>query len=179
MMRTFVFLCCTAPFFAACTSTPVADHCTGKFSSNLSSAIGDAESRLASGCEYHFDSYFNSLLRVAEADPAPENKSMFSDHLINVNEMGVISQRQARELYNRYFNVKFVSFRGDYNTCAQACPIQDHVISNMKGELQDKQLGLLRVSADKASYYRADNLLKEAQLVLEATCRACAAGGAR
>ena len=31
-------------------------------------------------------------------------------------------------------------------------------------------------SADNASYYRADHLLKEAQLVLEATCRACEAG---
>ncbi len=179
MMRTFIFLCCTAPFFAACTNTPVADHCVGKFSANLSAAISDAEDRLASGCEYHFNSYFNNLLAVAEANPTPENKSMFSDHLINVNEMGVISQRQARELYNRYFNVKFVSFTGDYNTCAQTCPIQAHVISNMKGELQDKQLGLLRVSSDKASYYRADNLLKEAQLVLEATCRACAAGRAQ
>ncbi len=85
MMRTLVFLCCTAPFFAACTNTPVADHCIGKFSSNLSAAIGDAESRLSSGCEYHFDSYFKSLLSVAEADPGPGNKSMFSDHLINVN----------------------------------------------------------------------------------------------
>ena len=72
-----------------------------------------------------------------------------------------------------------VSFTGDYNTCAQTCPIQDHVISNMKGELQDKQLGLLRVSSDKASYYRADTLLKEAQLVLEATCRACDAGSVK
>jgi hypothetical protein len=34
----------------------------------------------------------------------------------------------------------------------------------------------MRVSADSASFYRADNLLKEADLVLEATCRACAAG---
>ena len=101
MMRTFIFLCCTVPFFAACTNTPVADYCVGKFSSDLSSAIGDAEARLSSGCEYHFDSYFASLLAVAEANPAPVNKSLFSDHLINANEMGVISQRQARDLYNR------------------------------------------------------------------------------
>ncbi|MCZ6619416.1 MAG: hypothetical protein O7E57_14940 [Gammaproteobacteria bacterium] len=173
MKPTFVFLCCTA-FFAACTNTPVADHCTGNFPSDLSAAIDNAEGRLANGCEYHFDRYFISLLDVAEANPSPKNKSMFSDHLINVNEMGIISQRQARELYNRYFNIKFVSFTGDYNTCAQTCPVQDHVISNMKSELQDKQLGLLRVSSDKSGYYRADHLLKEAQLVLEATCRACA-----
>ena len=176
MLRTFVFLLGTVGFVAACTTTPVADHCTGKFPSDLSAAMSQAESRLASGCEYHFDSYFQDLLQVAEANPAAENKSLFSDFLVNANESGVISRRQARDLYNRYFNVKFVSFTGDYNTCSQACPVQDHVISNMKGELQDKRLGLLRVSSDQSSYYRADNLLKEAQLVLEATCRACAAG---
>ena len=92
--------------------------------------------------------------------------------------MGVISKRQAQALYNRYFNVKFVSLAGDYNTCSQTCPVQARVISDMKAELQDKELGLLRVTGDNSSYYRADNLLKETQLVLAATCRACAAGKA-
>ena len=89
----------------------------------------------------------------------------------------MISQRQAKELYNRYFNVKFVSLTGDYNTCAQTCPVRAEVMNNMQNELRDKQVGLLNASADKTSYYRADHLLKEAQLVLEATCRACSAGG--
>ena len=139
----------------------------------------DVEGRLVRGCEYHFDNYFQSLLQIAEANPNPDNKSLFSDHLVKVNETGVISQRQARDYYNRYFNVKFVSLTGDYNTCAQTCPVQHQVISNMKVELQDKQIGLLRASSDQAGYYRADNLLKEAQLVLEATCRACARGASQ
>ena len=54
----------------------------------------------------------------------------------------------------------------------------DH-LANMKEELRDKQVGLLKASEDKSSYYRADHLLKETQLVLEATCRACAAGEQR
>ena len=101
---------------------------------------------------------------------------LFSDHLMRVNDMGVISKRQAELLYNRYFNVKFVSLRGDYNTCSQTCPVRDQVMSDMRAELHDKELGLMRASADRASFYRADNLLKEADLVLEATCRACGAG---
>ena len=88
----------------------------------------------------------------------------------------MITKRQAKSLYNRYFNVKFMALTGDYNTCSQACPVQGQVVGNMRSELKDKELGLLRVSQDQASFYRADHLLKEAQLVLEATCRACASG---
>ena len=164
---------------AACTTTPVASHCTAGLSSSLEKAIYDVDVRLGTGCEYHFDSYFAQLLSIAESNPSSENKVLFSDFLMRANESGVISKRQARDYYNRYFNVKFVSLTGDYNTCAQACPVQGQVMSNMQNELRDKQVGLLKASDDKTSYYRADHLLKEAQLVLEATCRACAAGEQR
>lgn len=164
---------------AACETTPVADHCVARLHGSLNTAIQDVEGRLGSGCEFHFDRYFQDLLAIAEANPDPDNKALFSDHLLRVNETGVINRRQARDLYNRYFNVKFVSFTGDYNTCSQACPVQAQTLANMKDELRDKQVGLLKASEDKSSYYRADHLLKETQLVLEATCRACAAGAQR
>ncbi len=171
-----VVIILTIAGLAACNTTPVVDRCTVPLKGDLDAAMADAEQRLDSGCEYQFDSYFRQLLTIAEENPDAENKSRFSDHLLRSNEMGVISGRQARELYNRYFNVKFVSLTGDYNTCAQTCPVQGQVLSNMEHELHDKQVGLLQASGDKAGYYRADHLLKEAQLVLEATCRACAAG---
>ena len=41
-------------------------------------------------------------------------------------------------------------------------------------ELGDKERGLLRVSLDNEGYYRADQLFQEVELVLEATCTACA-----
>ena len=164
---------------AACQTTPVADVCTPPLDRGLNAAIQDVETRLASGCEYHFDRYFEDLLAIAEANPDPDNKALFSDHLVRVHETGVISKRQAMERYNRYFNVKFVSLTGDYNTCAQTCPVKAQTLANMKQELRDKHTGLLRAAEDKTSYYRADHLLKETQLVLEATCRACAAGAGR
>ena len=163
---------------SACTSnTP--DHCAVNLRGNLSSAMNTAQQKLGEGCEYHFNGYFQSLLSLAEENPAPENRMLFSDFLVRANEAGVISRRQAEGLYNRYFSVKFVSLQGDYNTCSQTCPIRAQVLSDMQAELHDKELGLLRASADAPSFYRADNLLKEADLVLEATCRACAAGGAQ
>ena len=151
------------------------DFCAVSLSPGLESAMSKAEGRLAGGCEYHFDSYFSQLLVIAETNPDRENKRLFSDHLVAVSDMGVISKRQARLLYNRYFNHKFVSLSGDYNTCAQTCPVRGQVMADMKAELLDKELGLLHASQDRQSFYRADNLLKEAELVLEATCRACAA----
>jgi len=161
-----------------CTTTEP-DYCAVNLKGNLDSAMRTAEDRLANGCEYSFEGYFHSLLSIAEANPARENRMLFSDHLMRVNEMGVISRRQAEGLYNRYFNVKFVSLQGDYNTCSQTCPVRRQVMSDMQAELHDKELGLLRASADSSSFYRADNLLKEADLVLEATCRACSAGEAK
>ncbi|MEM7220627.1 MAG: hypothetical protein AAF515_19855 [Pseudomonadota bacterium] len=161
---------------AACETTPVADVCAGRLGTNVEAALAETERRLGLGCEYQFESYFRENLATAEANPSSDNKRLFSDHLVRANELGVISKRQARELYNRYFNVKFVSLAGDYNTCSQTCPVQARVLNDMKSELQDKELGLLRVSTDRASYYRADSLLKETQIVLEATCRACDAG---
>jgi hypothetical protein len=47
---------------------------------------------------------------------------------------------------------------------------------DMERELSDKERGLLRVSLDNEGYYRADELYQEVELVLEATCTACAAG---
>jgi hypothetical protein len=46
----------------------------------------------------------------------------------------------------------------------------------MERELSDKERGLLKVSRDADGYYRADQLYQEVELVLEATCSACAAG---
>jgi len=47
----------------------------------------------------------------------------------------------------------------------------------MEAELADKERGMLQASLDRDGYYRADRLFSETELVLEATCRACEAGG--
>ena len=158
----------------ACTTTPATD-CSGPNSRNLDEAFAQVEGQLANGCEYQFDRYMAELLVIAEGDPRPENKRKFSEFLVAMGDRGLLSNRQARDLYNRYFNVKFVSLRGDYNNCELTCPRLDGVLDDMQSELSSKELGLLRISEDVAGYNRADRLFKEAELVLEATCLACAA----
>ena len=160
---------------SSCATTEVVNHCAVPTKGSLNSTMRVIEGKLSSGCEYSFDTYFAQLLDIAADNPSSDNKRQFSDFLVRVSDQGVISKRQAKATYNRYFNIKFVSLTGDYNTCSQTCPARKTVLAEMQGEL-DKELGLVRASQDNASYYRADHLLKEAQLVLEATCRACEAG---
>ena len=159
---------------ASCAST--APTCAGPQSKNLSSAIATTQSSLMQGCHAHFDRYYDDLLAIAEGDPKPENKREFSEFLVWASDKGLLSNRQAQDYYNRFFNVKFMALKGDYNNCSHTCPNKQKVLFDMERELADKERGLLKVSLDNEGYYRADQLFQEVELVLEATCTACAAG---
>jgi hypothetical protein len=163
-----------AATLASCASSP--PPCYGPQSRNLDTAINQVQDSLVSGCAANFDLYYDDLLRIAEGDPKAENKRIFSEFLVWSTDEGILSQRQAKDYYNRYFNVKFVSMAGDYNNCTHTCPRRDQVMRNMERELTDKERGLMKVSLDSTGYYRADELYQEIELVLEATCTACAAG---
>ncbi len=156
-----------------------ADACPMPVGHNLDSAftqVRDSLSKKRPQCAPYFDAYMAHLLSIAEGDPSAENKRRFSEFLVWSSAEGIISKRQAQNMYNRYFNVKFVSLKGDYNNCSQACPKRAMVMADMAEELSDKEQGLLKVSADTQSFYRADRLMKETELVLEATCTACNGG---
>lgn len=158
---------------ASCASNPPA--CPSPQTRNLDSAIGSVKISLDGGCQAHFDRYYDDLLSIAEGDPKPENKRTFSEFLVWSSDRGLLSTRQAQGYYNRFFNVKFMSMRGDYNNCSHTCPNKQKVLYDMERELSDKERGLLKVSTDADGYYRADRLFQEVELVLEATCAACAA----
>ena len=158
---------------SSCASTPPA--CSSPQTKNLSAAIDNVKASLMEGCEAHFDRFYDDLLSIAEGDPKPENKREFSEFLVWSSDKGLLSTRQAQEYYNRYFNVKFMSLKSDYNNCSHTCPNKQKVLFDMERELSDKERGLLKVSLDNDGYYRADQLFQEVELVLEATCTACAA----
>jgi hypothetical protein len=158
---------------AACASTQ--PGCPSPQTRSLDSAIGFVKTSLNTGCEAHFDRYYDDLLTIAEGDPKPDNKRIFSEFLLWSGEQGLLSTRQAQEYYNRFFNVKFMAMKGDYNNCSHTCPNKQSVLFDMERELSDKERGLLKVSQDIDGYYRADRLYQEVELVLEATCTACAA----
>ena len=158
----------------ACATKP--PPCGSPTTKNLDNAVVFVQQSLKSGCAVHFDRYYDDLLTIAEGDPKSDNKRIFSDFLLWSTDEGLISQRQAKEYYNRYFNVKFMTLQGDYNNCSHTCPRRDRIMLDMERELSDKERGLLKVSLDNEGYYRADELYQEVELVLEATCTACSAG---
>lgn len=164
-----------AAAITSCASAP--PPCASPQTKNLDAAVSEVKDSLNNGCAAQFDGFYDDLLTIAEGDPRPENKRRFSEFLVWSADEGLLSQRQAREYYNRYFNVKFISLESDYNNCSHTCPRRDRVMLDLERELSDKERGLLRVSLDNAGYYRADELYREVELVLEATCTACAAGG--
>lgn len=164
----------SASLLASCASNQ--PSCEGPQSRNLDSAMSSVQASLMNGCVAHFDRYYDELLVIAEGDPKPENKRAFSEFLVWANDSGLLSKRQAEEHYNRYFNIKFMSLKGDYNNCSHTCPNKQRVLMNMEQELSDKERGLMRVALDQDGYYRADQLYQEVELVLEATCNACSAG---
>jgi hypothetical protein len=155
-----------------CASSPQPD-CSMPSTHNLAAAFEATREKLSKGCEADFDHYMDGLLQIAEGSPDPANKRAFSDFLLWAQERGLLSTRQAQSIYNRYFNVKFMAMAGDYNTCSHTCPNKARVLREMEMELSDKERGLLRASEDAEGYYRADLLLQETELVLEATCLAC------
>ncbi|MBT8131416.1 MAG: hypothetical protein KJO35_04045 [Gammaproteobacteria bacterium] len=159
---------------SACATTTQPD-CSLPEGNNLRVAMESSKAQLSNGCVALYDAYFDRLLNVAEGDPKPLHKQSFSEFLEWSTDSGILSRRQAQAYYNRYFNVKFMSLAGDYNNCSYTCPRQAELLTRMEEELGDKEQGLLRVSLDRDSYYRADQLLKETELVLAATCTACAA----
>ena len=163
-----------ATALTACNSNPSrATACSLPEGPDLDRAISAARFDLETGCEQQFDQYFQRLLTIAEGDPKKDNKAAFSEFLIWANEEGLLSKRQARETYTRYFGVKYVSLVSDYSVWDQTCPRQDEIMREMNRELVDKEQGLLKVSADRREYYRANRLFQETELVLEATCEAC------
>ena len=172
-LLTYSGLAAMALTLAACASTK--PTCDSPQTRNLDRAISSVQDALLDGCQGHFDRYYDDLLTIAEGDPKPENKRAFSEFLVWASDNGLLSKRQAQEHYNRYFNVKFMSLRGDYNNCSHTCPNKQKVLFDMERELSDKERGLLKVSLDNQGYYRADTLFHEVELVLEATCTACAA----
>jgi hypothetical protein len=164
----------SALLLASCATSP--PPCDSPQTRNLNAAVDDVKDSLSSGCAAHFERFYDDLLRTAEGDPKPGNKRVFSEFLVWSADEGLLSQRQAKDHYNRYFNVKFMTLQSDYNNCSHTCPRRDRIMLDMERELSDKERGLLKVSLDNDGYYRADELFQEVELVLEATCTACSAG---
>lgn len=154
-------------------SATVVDNCAMPDTLLLEQAVGQVRTRISNGCSGQFERYVDGLMDIAAADPQPQNAQTFSELLLWAGDHGVIGRQQAREIYTRYFGVKFVTAMGDYNTCSQICPVKQQVTADMDRELLDKERGMVKASGDMARFTEANMLHQKIELMLEATCDAC------
>jgi len=124
-------------------------------------------------CRHQFDAVFDSLLKVCEGDPSLKNKEKFSAFLLWAKDMGIISKKQASRQYTRYFSPRFVSLPDNYQTCSH-CSRLNELKGQCRDELRQKERGLLAVCEDKPVFAKASDDLANIELILEATCSACA-----
>lgn len=162
---------------ASTDSRTAGPSCDLTSSHQLEPAFNSVRSWLQRGCSTRMATYMSQLMEIATDDPGPDNRRRFSEFLESLSGEGLISQMEARLWYNRYFNVKFMAIRDNYNTCSAICTLsdsaQERVMKAMEQELLNKEQGLMKVSDDPQAYYRADRLYREAGRVIHATCKAC------
>jgi|GEM_PF-997200 len=149
--------------------------CSMPVGKRVDSAFSHAKQNLASAaCQHQYDRYFDSLINVAMGDPSQENKKRFSAFLTWSYEQGIISKRQGKSYYTRYFSPTFVSLSDTHNVCA-ATRNKDEMLRGMQAELKQKKKGILEVAGDRDAYFATLRQHNDIVLVLEATALACVA----
>ena len=160
----------------ACAGQAKPDNALFSRGMGLEQAVSRAQEDLAdTDAHPAFGMYFQRLLEIAQGNPDPENKRIFSQFLVWANQEGILTRRQSQDYYNRYFNITFMSLPDDYSVSA-SCPDKADMISAMGLELAQKEEGLVKACKDKESYYLAYEHYKALITVLDATCLACARG---
>ena len=154
---------------------PVVENCPLPSGYLVDQAFATARSTLSNpACRYQFDAVFASLLKVCKGAPDMKNKELFSNLLLWAKNEGIISKVQAKAYYTRYFAHRFVSLPDTYQTCSH-CNRLKTLLANCRNELKDKEQGLIETCGDKVTYAKASDDLAKIEVILEATCSACAA----
>jgi hypothetical protein len=160
--------------WAGCTGPVKPDN--GFFSTGMSleKAVLSAQEDLGDPAVHlQFELYFQRLLEIAQGNPNPENRRLFSQFLVWANHQGIVTLRQSQAYYNRYFNVTFMSLPDDYSVSA-SCPDKSGIVSAMTEELRQKEKGLVKACQDRERYYQAFEQYNTLLVILDATCLACA-----
>jgi len=120
----------------------------------LAKAIEKAEQSLLT-CPEKLDAVFFALLDIAKHKPEPDNRIMIRDLLMRLSKRNLFSERYAKELYNKYFDVKFHTLPDvkTYNLSGEI----DSIKKELKKELTFKKIGLIECSGDKKGYKKTED----------------------
>jgi hypothetical protein len=124
-------------------------------------------------CHYSFPMYRERLLAAAKGSPGPENEARFAELLRASVDRGVVSQRQARETFSRYFDPEFYVVKVQPRSSCSSLREKDALYAEMRGELAFKREGMLEILDDQARFRQAQHHYNNLTMVFEAVGTAC------
>jgi len=159
LKKAFLIILCVLGVAACETTRPVvvpappADPCPLPGGYQLKPAVATAEQTLRT-CPNKLDEVFSSLLEVAKNSPKKENASLIQDLLKGLVKENKISETYAKNLYKKYFSIKFVNVP-DVKTYNLPSEI-DAIKKQLRREKALKRIGLLECCNDRAGYKMAE-----------------------
>lgn len=154
-------------------SSPVAAPvCDAIDSKQVDAAFGEARNNLSRAeCAPYFEQNFSKLREVAQGDPGDDNRSRFAAWLNWSSDKGIITARQAKEMYTRYFHDTFVSLPSQGHVCGYLK--DDSLKTAMKLELVQKREGYTRIAGDAEGFNRVHLQYEDMMLMLDSVNSAC------
>ena len=155
--------------------TVSSDHfCALSPGKNVDRLFAEADEKLADrSCHYHYQSIVDRLVEAAKESPGAENEQRFAELLRSSIERGVISKKQGRALFSRYFDTEFYAIKSEPRNSCSALGDKDRMYADMKQELQYKREGLLEILSDEPRFRQAQQHYADLRTVLDAVQVAC------
>lgn len=148
--------------------------CTRPHGKNVASAFVHARNELSNAeCKGRYHEYFASLIEISSGDPGRHQGANFESFIDWSITQGLLNMREAKDLYTRYFGIKYISLQNDFSSCSSTCRVKDKTFVDMQEELVDKEKGLLQVLGNKTAYAKANHLNGALRTILDATCDTC------
>ncbi len=143
----------------------------------LSVALQGAQATLSErSCHYAFERIHQSLLDIGRQDPGKANKERFLNFYQWSVDQGILSSRQGKEYYNRYFTSGYGHMLpNDRNLCSLAGG-QEQLIKRLDDELVLKKTGLQDILQDRDAYFDAQRTHNDLVFLLETTLLSCGKG---
>lgn len=129
------------------------------------------ENMSRSECTPFYSANFAALREIAKGNAHVENRSKFAAWLKYVSDRGVISVRQAKDGYNRYFNETFVSLPSQGHICGHMN--KRNPVKAMSHELSQKSEGYNDILGDSEGYNRVHAQYNDMRFMLESVKTAC------
>ena len=159
-----------------CTEMPSRDvaDCSLSNTNNIDRLFEQVSGRLETpACHYRFHDYQQRLVTAAKGAPEAENEARFAGLLRSSIDRGIISKRQGRELFSRYFDAEFYAVKSEARSSCSSLRDKDKLYASMRSELAYKREGMLEILDDEERFRRAQHYYNDLRMVFEAVDTAC------